>query len=70
MKTRMEYRGGMAKELRYGVTAAAILAAVAVTAALWVRDQRAAVLAVVVLGFVIGGTALRKSLVNEPDRRK
>jgi hypothetical protein len=61
---------GMRTALQYAVTAAAILAAVAVTAAVWVRDQRAAVVAVVILVFVIAVTALGKALGNELNRRK
>lgn len=43
---RVEYPGGAATVLRYGVTAVAILTAIAVTAVLWGRGLRAAVAAV------------------------
>jgi len=66
----MEYDGVMRRALRYGGTTAAILAAALVTAALWIRDERAAVIAVVVLGFVIGAQVLGKALGNEVNRRK
>ena len=60
----------MATALQYTITAGAVLAAIAITAAVWVRDRRAAVTALVILGLVIGAKALGRALGDGVNRLK
>jgi hypothetical protein len=65
------YHGSMRKAPRYAVATAAILAILVVTATGWVRDQRAAAVAVVILILLIGTPALAalgKALGDEFNR--
>jgi hypothetical protein len=56
--------------LQRAITAGAILAAVATTAALWIRDHKLAVVAVVILSPVIGLPALGRALGDGVNRLK